>query len=285
MNALKHGLCSRSNVITQGVCAENQAEFDELLLGLMDSWEPVGVEELSLVQEIGIARWRLARARGCEAALISREAQRRAINARINKAMVSANPMEGFYGFRPGVRNLYSDPKRLEFFRAAVVSVVEHLEQDGFLPAYYFGMLREIVGEGSAMACFPGHRLDGGSLVQEVTPKADLRVKSQTSETEAESELSTESVRRDLVISDLKARLEGMQQVAEMWKVYEKIEEAQPISITAVDDQKLARLDRYETSAVRNMYLAISTLQKIQELRKQEALRIFEPGENGSTAG
>jgi len=71
-NALKHGILTSDLLITQGVGAEDPAEFDELLSSLSRDLEPVGALEEILVEKIAKCCWRERRAHRCEAGLIRR---------------------------------------------------------------------------------------------------------------------------------------------------------------------------------------------------------------------
>src|SRR5437899_2171496 len=69
-NAIKHGLLVKNLVIT-GSGREDQAEFDSLLAEMLDYYEPVGIAEDLLVQEIATSYWRSARALRCERGAIA----------------------------------------------------------------------------------------------------------------------------------------------------------------------------------------------------------------------
>jgi len=60
-NAIKHGLLAREVVITAGSGEESLEEFHALTERLLESYEPVGVIEESLVQTIAVCWWRKAR--------------------------------------------------------------------------------------------------------------------------------------------------------------------------------------------------------------------------------
>ncbi len=62
-NATKHGLRA-SEIVIPG--HEDPLEFEALLQKLMDDWTPEGHTEISLVNEIAIAQWRLRRAHRAE---------------------------------------------------------------------------------------------------------------------------------------------------------------------------------------------------------------------------
>ena len=66
-NALKHGLASGFIVLPH----ENAAEYHSLRTQYVDEFEPEGVHEEFLVEEMAQARWRLARIRRLEGELFS----------------------------------------------------------------------------------------------------------------------------------------------------------------------------------------------------------------------
>lgn len=74
-NALKHGLLAKSAVIMQGPAKENKAEFDELLSGLQDYFDPAGAAEELLVQEIAVSYWMERRAQLYENGEIRKQAR------------------------------------------------------------------------------------------------------------------------------------------------------------------------------------------------------------------
>jgi hypothetical protein len=65
-NATKHGLSAAFRVLTN----ENQEEFDELIAEFNRTFAPTTAYERFLVEEMAQSRWRLARARRLEAAVI-----------------------------------------------------------------------------------------------------------------------------------------------------------------------------------------------------------------------
>src|ERR1700753_1425238 len=59
-NSTKHGCCSNKLILP----GERQEEYDELLCGWMDAYEPTTKEAVYLVQEACTAQWFLIRNRG-----------------------------------------------------------------------------------------------------------------------------------------------------------------------------------------------------------------------------
>jgi hypothetical protein len=71
-NSHKYGIMAKALLVVDGPGAENVAEFNKLLDGLRQSWQPKGKREESLVETIAICDWRMARSLRAEAGLISR---------------------------------------------------------------------------------------------------------------------------------------------------------------------------------------------------------------------
>ncbi len=69
-NAVKHGLLARHVVLTDHA-NEDPREFDELLEGLMDDYQPQGMIEKMLVERLAASFWRLRRAYRFEAESIA----------------------------------------------------------------------------------------------------------------------------------------------------------------------------------------------------------------------
>ena len=65
-NALKHGILASALLIIEGQGAEDQAEFQELLVRLHLDLSPVGALEEVLVERITVCLWRHKRALTCE---------------------------------------------------------------------------------------------------------------------------------------------------------------------------------------------------------------------------
>jgi hypothetical protein len=65
-NAFKHGLLARKVVIDSGDGRENRAEFEALLVESKEHYQPMGLEEESLVELMVVSQWRWARAVRCE---------------------------------------------------------------------------------------------------------------------------------------------------------------------------------------------------------------------------
>jgi hypothetical protein len=69
-NSLKHSLLAKEIVVDAGEGAESQEQFDALLLDLVDQFAPVGFLEEMLVEKIAVACWRSRRVHRYEVGLI-----------------------------------------------------------------------------------------------------------------------------------------------------------------------------------------------------------------------
>jgi hypothetical protein len=72
-NALKHGLRSPHPFIIEGL--ESPEEWEDLKLGIIESNQPVGMQELELATNIAFGHWRLRRCRLVENAQISKQVE------------------------------------------------------------------------------------------------------------------------------------------------------------------------------------------------------------------
>ncbi len=72
LNAIKHGPRAEQVVVLGGPTAEDPAEFDSLLSGMLDDCKPAGALERVLVERLAVSYWRLRRAYRFEARAIER---------------------------------------------------------------------------------------------------------------------------------------------------------------------------------------------------------------------
>lgn len=69
-NSLKHGLLAKNVVITEGEGAEDQQAFDALLADFIGEFNPVGSLEEMLVEKIAVCYWRMSRANRYEVGVL-----------------------------------------------------------------------------------------------------------------------------------------------------------------------------------------------------------------------
>ena len=98
-NAMKHGILSRLAVLAH----EDHAEFDDLLVALMDEHRPAGMTERHLIEELATIIWRKRRVLLAEGAKIN-EGLKSVVNSP-RSVMPSAAPFQrGLVGENPDLR-------------------------------------------------------------------------------------------------------------------------------------------------------------------------------------
>jgi len=70
-NAVKHGIRSPHPFIIEGL--ESPEEWEEFKLGIIESWQPVGMQELELAINVAWDHWKLRRCRRHENAVLSKQ--------------------------------------------------------------------------------------------------------------------------------------------------------------------------------------------------------------------
>jgi hypothetical protein len=71
LNAVKHGVRSPHPFIIEGL--ESPEEWEEFKLGIIESWQPAGMQELELAINVAWDHWKLRRCRLNENALLSKQ--------------------------------------------------------------------------------------------------------------------------------------------------------------------------------------------------------------------
>jgi hypothetical protein len=72
-NAVKHGIRSPHPFIIEGL--ESPEEWEEFRLGIIESWQPVGMQELELAINVAWDHWKLRRCRRHENALLGKQVE------------------------------------------------------------------------------------------------------------------------------------------------------------------------------------------------------------------
>lgn len=72
-NAVKHGIRSPHPFIIEGL--ESPEEWEEFKLGIIESWQPVGMQELELAINVAWDHWKLRRCRRHENAVLSKQVE------------------------------------------------------------------------------------------------------------------------------------------------------------------------------------------------------------------
>jgi len=116
MNAVRHGLRARTVVLP----SENREDFDEILTGLQDQYQPQNKAELYLVDQAAIAQWKLVRAEVFEADCYVKEASPQARAAILDRMTQVTSRIERAY---------FKAYKELERIKTAREKQAEQSEQ------------------------------------------------------------------------------------------------------------------------------------------------------------
>ena len=107
-NAMKHGILSRLAVLAH----EDQAEFSDLLVALLDEHQPAGMTERHLIEELATIIWRKRRVLLAEGAKIN-EGLKSTLNSPTT-VMPSAAPFQrGLTGENTDLRDLFDSTPRI----------------------------------------------------------------------------------------------------------------------------------------------------------------------------
>jgi hypothetical protein len=238
-NALKHGLLSRSVVITRGPAKESKAEFKALLNGLRDYFGPVGTAEEMLVEEIAVSYWMEQRAQLYEKGEISKQLREAVPEYEPWKEIGYGQPNEAWIHDcleKSEGYNLLKYPEGVEYVLGIIEDLRIQMATDGKVPSNLSEQLSAICG-------------------------GDWQTVRQRS-------LYLSQLRREK--RKLK-RLWGIlvQKEAEQ-NAQEDAEELQ--SALLLDEKKLALVLRYTAANEKRRYRALAQLERLQRQRNGEAI-------------
>jgi len=90
INAVRHGLRTRTVVLPD----QNREDFDEILVGLQDQYQPQNASEQHLVDQAAIAQWKLVRAEAYEARAFAKDCSIEAGDAMFRHMTLVAGRLE-----------------------------------------------------------------------------------------------------------------------------------------------------------------------------------------------
>lgn len=252
MNALKHGILSRE-VLVRGVHARESArQFAALHQRFRDDWQPVGVTEEMLVDQIVTAHWRLRRALTAEAGEIAlsvdggqwhRETSR---FHRISLAWeLEDDPVFGMRDSELGNR----------FMEEQLKKVMASVEAEG-----------ELTEAAIASVVFRGKPY---RLTRELE---NLRRTSQPDAAEVSPEAWREK-EKARILTFLRQELTYLSWRRSSCAERERKEEAARQSAAVLPSlETLEKIQRYETRLERQLYRAMAQLERLQRIRRGEAV-------------
>ncbi len=281
-NALKHGFLAKELLIAGGEGKESSAEFAQLLQGLTDYFQPEGLPEELLVEQIAAAYWRLRRLHQHEVGEIRRRLDD-APTAVTNEKLQRLKQCQSTLALQRALNTLGSDvpllrgmaPVELEGIRQEFLTSTQGID---FLLQLLAGAREEIATTGTAsadllrqlylyfgcvesglarycdlrsdQACKPHHSLPAGE---------DISLSSATSQTEMLARIDTE--KNGLLLR--RAAVATMEESARVARVN---------SYRLPDPAALERIVHYESHLQRQLSRAYAHLERLQRLRAGEDL-------------
>jgi hypothetical protein len=283
LNAVKHGLLAKQAVITRGDGAEDVEEFNDLLQGLRQDNQPVGMTEELLVEKIAICWWKLARALRHEMGQI----RKRLDNVGVTQVLEQEDksnlelwlhltaeqkcfyaggkkdelpPLNDWLPIMQGLQSkLRTKPAGIQYLKHVLATTKLEIQTKGYVSEQNQKMLLCAIGfcdQALFMACL--------SLTQ--SPK-DGKMEGAPEESSEKGSLA----RREYVLDLIDQRAELLEWLGERAEVNQLLEvDAEARSLVLPDEAAANKLLRYETHLDRQLYRAMDELERRQRRRKGE---------------
>ena len=252
MNALVHGILSTEAVVHGRCIEESDAEFAALLEAFRADWEPVGVTEEMLVNQIATAHWRLRRVLRAESGEIALSVDKgqweRATQHPVDEFADWEKHGDPDHAMGNSVFGNFIQERKLQAVRAAVEQEGELTEatiRSVTLRGEPFGLTNELKALRSRLAENP----------EGLEPSA-LRIRQKE---------------RALAFIDEKLDFISWRK-PECQKREDMEETARQRAAVLPSMDTLEKLSRYETKLERQMYRAMAQLERLQRMRQGEVV-------------
>ena len=262
-NALKHGLLSKEIIIADGEGQEDQNAFQDLHSQLNIDLMPVGVLEEILVEKIAICYWRLKRAVRSETG----EIRKRLDTFSWRSLMARADQFRSEKQFRS------LSPDHHEFLKSSIgVSYLIGVLEDLLRDVKSAGFLTER-SEKSLLANFD---CEEGSFAEmclafSFMAKDDPRITAE--DPEGHKDTPDPARCKELLIDVIKNKMKSLQLVKKEVEENETLEtDATFASHSLPPALEMDKILRYETTIERQLYRAMSQLERLQRQRKGESI-------------
>ncbi|MDP3024362.1 MAG: hypothetical protein Q8O10_02395 [candidate division Zixibacteria bacterium] len=262
-NALKHGLLSKEIIIKAGDGKESKAEFKVLLSELREDLQPEGILEEMLVEKIVICYWRLRRALRCEIGEIRRDLDTASFKE-IFRRLDQVRFEKQFLGLGDSRHNLEKNSLGLHYLLGVLEDVRKGVEEMGHLSEESMKQLAKNFGgdeNGLTHWCFIFSKMATEG------PEEAKRDPEHYGDTPA-PEKCKEIISR--MINDEKKKMEDLKEIIEENENLEM--EAKIASLSLPSKEAVDKILRYETTIERQLYRAMSELERLQRQRKGEFL-------------
>jgi len=262
-NAVKHGLLSKEVVILAGEGKENKTEFRNLTSQLWQDLQPVGVLEEMLVEKIAICYWRLRRVLRCEIGEIRKELDTASWRFVFKQAEQVALEKDSLFLERSR-QNLKKNSLGLQYLTGVLDEVSKDVEQVGYLSKEALEKLMKNFGleeEGFPFWC----------LV--FTQMATQRTEKVKEDPENYSDIPSPEKCKEIILYLIDGERKKLESLKEVIQENENLElEANVASLALPSKEAVDKILRYETAIERQLYRAMSQLERLQRQRKGETI-------------
>ncbi len=262
-NALKHGLLSKEVVITAGDGRESKSEFKTLLTHLQEDLRPHGVLEEMLVEKIAVCYWRLRRVLRCELGEIRRDLDNAKWDEEVRRIDEVAHHRQTLL-LNSSKRNLQKSSYGLKHLIGVLENVQEDVRELGNLPSHCQEQLTEAFGneEGSIAywcAFLTILATKGPELVRE--------------HPEEYSDPPSPERCNKAILKLLDEEKAGLEKLKDIIADNEQSEtDAKIASLALPSKDAVDKILRYETTIERQLYRAMTQLERLQRMRSGESV-------------
>ena len=257
-NAVRHGLRAKE-VIIPG--QEDPAEFDAILRELCEDWEPEGHTERHLIEQVGLAEWRLRRVHRAELGEIRTQTASRMAS----KASEVENEIKQAFQRDPErlPHILAKSTTGIAYLREAVEDAFDELESEGTVSEVSIDELEQVFGEEADSPVtmlkiwFVEEMPEGNE--EDLDSDVEPRRRRTSAKKKAAARKHLEMTLKDL---DRQERKLHKQERIDLEIVRQRL------SIPRANE--LESIQRYETAIKRDMYRAIDQLEHLQRRREGE---------------
>jgi hypothetical protein len=257
-NALKHGLLSKEVGILAGDGKESKTEYQTLLEQLQNYLEPGGILEEILVEKIAVCYWRLRRVLRCEMGEIRRgldTVSSRDLFRRIDQVEFEKR----FIALEESRQNLKHTSLGLQYLIGILEEVRPDVEEVGYLSEEVLTRLTQRFGadeNGLAHWCWVFSQMATEGLIE--AEQASEREETPSTE-------QCKAIMLDL-IEEEKKKLMNLKEILEENEQLEL--EAKVASLYLPSREAIEKFLRYETAIERQLYRAMSQLERLQRQRQ-----------------
>lgn len=260
-NSLKHGLLAREVVIDTGEGEENVEEFKTLLGQLEADLAPDGPLEHILVERIAVCYWRLRRVIRYETGKIRRRLDCASWRAAVGQAEQFAFDKK-FAGLGDSGEKFMKSTMGLDYLISVLQTVEESVAEVGYLDEWAKDRLFETFGtdkKGIAAEC-----LLFSMMATEGVAKA-------AEDPDRFGSPPSPDVCKQLILDTLREHRERLTQLRDVMSENEGLHrDAMVRGLSLPSKESVDKIIRYETTIERQLYRAVSQLERLQRRRLGE---------------